>query len=174
VWWTSRFFIASVGRWTRNGIDNGIVVASWIHDAIVNGPASAWLWFWYKAPFSDDNEGLLLHDGRDTKRHYTLGNFSKFVRPGYVRVEISGSHGADVLLSAFKGDDGSVAIVAINQGSADVSVPIALAGGPVPAQFAPWLTSATDDLAEKTAIPVMGDTFNASLVAKSVTTFVGR
>ena len=41
---------------------------------------------------TDDNEGL--HPPRaaaDTKRHWTLGNYSKFVRPGYVRVDITGA-----------------------------------------------------------------------------------
>src|SRR4029079_3065948 len=72
-------------------IDNGLAVAGWIHDAIVNGPASAWLWFSYKASFFDDNQGLRLMNGADTKRHYTIGNYSRFIRPGYTRVDVTGS-----------------------------------------------------------------------------------
>ena len=36
-----------------------------------------------------------------TKRLYTLGNFSKFVRPGFVRVGTSGGPGG-VYVSAYK------------------------------------------------------------------------
>jgi glucuronoarabinoxylan endo-1,4-beta-xylanase len=155
-------------------IDNGLAVAAWIHDAIVNGPASAWLYFQYKAPFTDDNEGLLLKDGTDTKRHYTLGNFSKFIRPGYTRVNITGSNVEDVLLSAYKGDDQTVVIVAINQGSALVSLPIAISGAATPSMLTPWVTSPTDDLVNKSAVPVSAGSFTAMLGGKSVTTFVGK
>jgi len=155
-------------------IDNGIAVAGWIHDALVNGPASAWLWFWLKAPFFDDNEGLVLKSGADTKRRYTLGNFSRFVRPGYVRVNVSGSAGPDVLLSAFAATDGTVVVVAINEGAAEVTLPVAITGGPVPASFSPWVTSASDNLAPKTSVPVSGERLMATLGPKTVTTFVGK
>src|SRR4029434_5773428 len=107
-------------------IDNGIAVAKWLHNALTVGEANAWLWWWYKG--SDTNEGLFLSDGSDTKRHYTFGNYTKFIRPGYVRVNIAGSIPSDALLSAYKGTDGTVVVVAINKGSARVDVPIAIAG----------------------------------------------
>ena len=164
--------------WPEEGpstdINNGVVVAGWIHDAIVNGPASAWVWLTYRTTFQNDNEGLLLIDGTDTKRHYTLGNFSKFVRPGYTRVDVSGSVPADVLLTAYKGADGTIVVVAINKGSASVTVPISIAGGTAPASLTPWVTSATDNLISKTAVPVSGGSFPAALASKTVTTFVGK
>ena len=164
--------------WPEEGpsadINNGVVVAGWIHDAIVNGPASAWVWFTYRTTFHNDNQGLLLIDGTDTKRHYTLGNFSKFVRPGYTRVDFSGSIPADVLLTAYRGADGTVVIVAINKGGASVTVPISIAGGTAPASLTPWVTSATENLVSKTAVPVTGGSFPAALASKTVTTFVGK
>jgi O-glycosyl hydrolase len=59
-----------------------VAVAGWIHDALVGGMASAWIWWWYKVSDVDDNEGLLLKDGNVTKRYFTQGNFGRFVRPG--------------------------------------------------------------------------------------------
>jgi hypothetical protein len=50
-------------------------------------------------PLNADNEGLLLKDGSETKRLYTLRNYSKLIRPGYQRVEISGTMPASVLVS---------------------------------------------------------------------------
>lgn len=157
-----------------SGIDNGLAVAGWIHDAIANGDASAWLWFWYKAGTTDDNEGLLLKSGADTKRHYTLGNFSKFVRPGYVRVDVAGDLPAGVLLTAYQGADGTVVVVAINRDSATVSMSVAAAGGTKPATWTPWVTSASDNLAAKAPILASGDAFTAVLAGKTVTTFVGK
>jgi glucuronoarabinoxylan endo-1,4-beta-xylanase len=154
-------------------IDNGIAVAGWIHDAIVNGPASAWLYFWREALGTDDNEGLYLHDGSSTKRFYTLGNFSKFIRPGYIRVSITGNVPSDVLLTGYRGPDGSVVIVAINKGTSALSVPIFIAGGQSPASLAPYLTSATDNLAPRSSIAFGAGSFTATLSAMSVTTYVG-
>jgi len=164
--------------WPQQGpssdINNGIAVAGWIHDALTTGQASAWLWWWYQATATNDNEGLLLMSGTDTKRHWVLGNYSKFIRPGYTRVDVTGAVPANVLLSAYKATDGTVVVVAINKGTAAVSVPISIAGGTAPASLTPWVTSMMDNLASKTAVTVSGGSFTAALAATTVTTFVGK
>lgn len=186
VWVTE---MAGVKWWPEQGptadINDGIVVAGWIHSALVTGEVSAWLWWWYQAQSTDDNEGLLLKAGSaaptvssltapDTKRHYVLGNFSKFIRPGYVRVIVSGSVPSGVELSAYSGpSSGSVVVVAINTNASAVSVPIEIAGGTAPSQVTPWVTSASDNLAAQTPVSVSGSSFTAALGATSVTTFVG-
>jgi O-glycosyl hydrolase len=170
VWMTE---MAGVKWWAEQGpindINDGVVVANWIHSALVTGEASAWLWWWY--PGQGDNEGILAQGGADTKRHYTLGNFSKFVRPGYVRLNVSGSFPANVLLSAYSGPN-TVVVVAINSGTSTVSVPVDVSGGTAPTSCTPWLTSATANLVSQTAVSVTGGTFSASLAGPSVTTFV--
>jgi glucuronoarabinoxylan endo-1,4-beta-xylanase len=175
VWQTE---MSGVKWWAEQGpssdIANGVAVAGWIHDALTTGQASAWLWWWYQANNTDDNEGLILKNGTDTKRHYVLGNYSKFVRPGYTRVDVTGGVPANVLLSAYKGTDGTVVVVAVNKGTAAVSVPISIAGGTAPASLTPWVTSAADNLASKAAVPVSGGSFTAALAATTVTTFVGK
>jgi glucuronoarabinoxylan endo-1,4-beta-xylanase len=175
VWMTE---MSGLKWWAEQGpssdINNGVVVARWIHSALVDGQASAWIWWWYQAVGTDDNEGLLLKSGVDTKRHYTLGNFSKFVRPGHVRVAVTGNSSSDLLLSAYKGTDGKVVVVAVNQGTSAVTVPIAITGGTAPTSVTPWVTSSTDNLASKTAIAVTGGSFTASLPSMTVTTFVGN
>jgi len=175
VWQTE---MSGVKWWKEQGpsatIANGIAVAGWIHSAVTLGEASAWLWWWWSAYNTDDNEGLLLKNGTDTKRRWALGNYSKFIRPGYTRVDITAGPSADVLLSAFKGPDGTVVIVAINKGSAPATFPIAISGGTAPASLTPWVTSATDNLASKTAVPVAAGSFTATLASMTVTTFVGK
>jgi O-glycosyl hydrolase len=164
--------------WPEHGpsgdIANGVAVAGWIHDALVNGDASAWLWFWYKASSNNDNLSLLLSGAADTKRHYTLANYSRFIRPGYLRVETGATVPEGLLLSAYKGADGTVVIVAVNRGSGAATVALSVAGGTVPASFTPWVTSASDDLKSGVAIPVSGGAFTATLPGQTVTTFVGK
>ena len=175
VWQTE---MAGVKWWAEQGpssdINNGVVVAGWIHSALVTGNASAWLWWWYSPMSSgtNDNEGIVLQSGTDTKRHWTIGNYSKFVRPGYNRVDITGTAPSGVLLSAYKGSDGTVVVVAINNSTGSVTVPISIAGGTAPASCTPNVTSATDNLAAKTAVTVTGGSFSAVLASATVTSFV--
>ena len=166
--------VSGVHYWPNEGpssdIANGVVVAEWIHSALVVGEASAWLYWWYQA--SGDNEGLIISTSSLTKRAYTLGNYAKFVRPGYVMVDVTGNSNASLLLSAFKGTDGTVAVVAVNKGTSAATVPITIAGGTAPASCTPNVTSSSANLAAGTAVTVTGGTFTASLAATTVTTFV--
>jgi glucuronoarabinoxylan endo-1,4-beta-xylanase len=170
IWQTE---MSGVKWWPEQGpssdINNGVAVAGWIHSALVVGQASAWLYWWYSQ--TSDNEGVVL-GSTDTKRHWTLGNYSKFVRPGYVMVDVTGNSNTNLLLSAFKGTDGTVVVVAINKGTAAATVPITIAGGTAPASCTPNVTSSSANLTAGTAVTVTGGTFTASLAAATVTTFV--
>ena len=155
-------------------IENGVAVARWIHSALTVGEASAWLYWWYQAIDTDDNEGLICKDGSVAKRLWTFGQFSKFIRPGYNIVNVTGSLPDKVLLVAALGSSGEVVVVAINETTAAVDVPITISGGTAPASLNVFQTSASDDIAAKDAVAVAGGVFTASLPAMSVTTFVSQ
>ncbi len=101
----------------------------------------------------------------ETKRHYTFGNFSKFIGPGYVRVDVTGNSDSNLILSAYQGSDGTVVAVAIKRNTSAVNVPITIAGGTAPTSMTPNATSSSDNPATKTAVTVSGGTFTASLAA---------
>jgi O-glycosyl hydrolase len=171
--------MSGVKHWPEQGpsidINNGVAVAGWIHSAMTVGEASAWLYWWYEAYYENDNEGLALTQGSSTiaKRYFTMGNYSKFVRPGYSAVTLSGNDNADLQMSAYKSADGAtVVIVAINKGSAAASPKIGFAGGTVPASCTPHVTSAADNLKAGTAVAVADGALTASLASKTVTTYV--
>jgi len=154
-------------------IDDGLVWAGWITDAFTTGHASAYHAWWITS-LNDDNEGLLTMSGGSTKRMYTFGNFSKFIRPGYRRVDVSGTPPDNVRVTAYVNPgDGTVVIVALNGGSSAVALPIFLDGN-APCALTPWVTSAGDNLASKPAVAVSGARLAPMLPAKSVTTFVGK
>jgi glucuronoarabinoxylan endo-1,4-beta-xylanase len=185
IWQTE---MSGVKWWPQQGpscdIANGVAVAGWIHSALTVGQVSAWLWWWYQASGTDDNEGLLLKSGSsasgctgtDTKRHYTFGNFSKFIRPNYVRVDVTGNVPSGIQLSAYKSPtDGTVVVVAINSSTSTISVPITISGGTTtPASMTPTVTDASNNLVAKTAVTVNNGTFTAMLAGPCVTTFVGK
>jgi O-glycosyl hydrolase len=167
--------VSGVMYWPEQGfssdIKNGIVVAGWVHSGLVVGEASGWLYWWYQ-PGGNDNEGLVSSSGGAlTKRAYTIGNYSKFVRPGAVMVEVAGNSNKDLLLSAFTGTEGTI-IVGINKGTTDLSIPIAISGGTAPASCTPYVTSANDNLKAGTAVTVTGGTVTAAFGGQTVTTFV--
>jgi O-glycosyl hydrolase len=174
VWQTE---MSGVMHWPEQGpstdINNGVAVAGWVHSALTVGEASAWLYWWYQALYQDDNEGLakLKSGGTTAKRYYPMGNYSKFVRPGYVAVDVTGNSDANVLLSAYKGEDGTVVVVGINKGSAAAEVPITIAGGTAPASCTPTVTSASDNLKDGTAVSVAAGVLTASFASKTVTTY---
>lgn len=154
-------------------IDNGIRVAQWIYNAIVAGGASAWH-YWWLVSAGNDNGGILPNSLATTKRLYTIGNFSKFVRPGYQLLALSGSAvPSGVQAVAFENpSNGGVALVAINMNTSATPLSFFVSGTSWPSQVTPWITSATLDLAAQTPISVTGARFSASLAAQSVTTFV--
>jgi len=157
-----------------DGIASALLMAKAIHTDLTKDNLNAWhLWWLYE---SGKTGGCLYDTGTKvwTKRLWVLGNYSRFVRPGFMRVSTSGTVPAGVMLTAYKNPaDGTVAIVAINTNNS--STPISLyVSGVVPCMMTPWVTSATDNLASKTPITVSNARFSATLDAQSVTTFVGK
>ncbi|HET7542696.1 MAG TPA: glycoside hydrolase family 30 beta sandwich domain-containing protein [Polyangiaceae bacterium] len=177
VWQTE---MSGYKYWPEEGpsidIENGVAVAGWIHSALTVGEASAWIWGFYESFFQNDNQGLALIQKSATiaKRYFTLGNYSRFVRPDFIAVEVVGNSNQDVLLSAYRGPDGAVVVVAVNKGAASVTMPIAITGGSAPSMLTPTLTSATENLADKPPVMMTGGSFLATLPSMSVTTFWGK
>jgi O-glycosyl hydrolase len=172
-WWPEQGTGSGSSLTGSTTIENGVAVAGWIHSALVVGEASAWLYWWYKPLGTDDNEGLLVKSGAVAKRYYTLGNYSKYVRPGQVMVEVTGNTNSNLLMSAFKGVSGTpVVVVVINKGTSTATVPMMIAGGTAPPACTPYVTSSSDNLKAGTALPVSNGSFSALLGPTSVTTFV--
>ena len=121
---------------------------------------------------------VLTHDAANRytghnlrKQYFVVGQFSRYVRPGAVRVRATSTDPA-IRLSAFV--DGSTPIlVALNSGAVEQPVDVTLAGFPDTTAVRPVRTSVTEDWAELDAIPVRGSRFAAVLPPSSLTTFVG-
>ncbi len=151
------------------GIGNALRWAKNIHDFMTVAHANAWHYWWIKSAGNDD-AGLLGPNWELTKRFWAVGNYSRFVRPGWV--DIGATDDGGVLISAFKDPaSGKFAIVAVNQGNA-VTETFNLHGF-ITRAVTPWVTSADLDLAPQMRIKIHGSSFTDDLPAQSVTTFVG-
>ena len=105
---------------------------------------------------------------RDSKLMWTLGNFSRFVRPGAVRLDVQGEMAVDgLMLSAYRNTDGTLAVVAINYGKKDCVVGIDAKDGKTAVAYR------TSDV-EGENLKYVGkvNLKKATLPARSVTTYV--
>lgn len=152
-------------------IGNGMKVAGWIHNSLVNANMNAYIYWWLAS--DQNNEGITSVTKGDAKRFYVMGNYSKFIRPGYIRIASTASPATGVTSSAYKSSDNSkFVIVATNTGSSASSLTFNLTGITA-ASFIPYVTSSSLNLAAQTAVTVSGNSFTYSLPAQSVVSFVG-
>ena len=146
-----------------------ITIATMIYAAFTSGGVNGWHYWWTQA--------LVPSASSPPPQVYALGNFSKYVRPGYYRVDVSNApkaSGTTPLVVAFTNlSDGTVSIVVVNGGGA-ANVSFFVAGTAWPASVTPYLTTTSSKLAAGTPISVSGARFSASIAAQSVTTFVGK
>jgi len=100
---------------------------------------------------------------------YALAQYSKFVRPGYLRYNSTYNPSTNVYVTAYGGSSHHV-IVAINMGTAAVSQPFTIQGATL-ASLTPYQTSPSHNLAQLGAVAVSNGAFTYSLPAQSITTF---
>lgn len=113
---------------------------------------------------TDGNQNLYV-----SKRFYTLGQYSKYVRPGARRYAVAGSP-AGVQTMAFWQNNGWT-IVAANTNSSATTLALNLGSTGLTSTGA-YRTSSSENLASVSAPAVSGSTITDSLPAQSISTFV--
>jgi glucuronoarabinoxylan endo-1,4-beta-xylanase len=159
-------------------IADGLSLAKNIHDFLTVAHVSGYE-YWELAylasvpPSTCANCGLTDSDFHPAKRFYTQGNWSKFMRSGWVRIEATASPAKGIYVTAFKNPgDGAFTIVAINTNRRSVSVDFPLSGFSAP-EVTPYVTSESLDLQAQPVIAITSGRFKAALQPQSVTSFVG-
>jgi glucuronoarabinoxylan endo-1,4-beta-xylanase len=149
-------------------IGSAMTLAKEINDCMDNN-MSAYLWWWAYYPGNATN---LLNGSTILLTGYVMGQYAKFVRPGYVRVNTTYNPQGNVYLSAYTGS-GKVVVVAVNTATSSVNQTISFSGGTV-SSVTPYQTSSSQSMAQLSSIGVSNGAFTATLPAQSVTTFVGN
>jgi O-glycosyl hydrolase len=163
--------------WDDGTDASGVTWAQHIFTGLDSANLSAFLYWWGSTTPSanGDNEGLLEINGSTvtpTGRLWALGSWSRFVRPGAVRIGATTSDG-NLTLDAFKNTNGSISIVALNTGTSSDSDTFSLTGTGVAngATVTPWLTNASNNIAAEATTSVSGGAFTSTLPARSLVTF---
>ncbi|SEN62117.1 glycosyl hydrolase family 30 [Mucilaginibacter gossypiicola] len=157
------------------GIDAALYLASVIHTDLTVANASAWQW-WTSISAYDYKDGLIYIDKNKTdgnfytsKMLWAMGNYSRFVNPGAVRVDagvVPSAEGKSLLVSAFKNGK-NITVVVINPGTTDVTTALNINNAKVQLTSS-YLTSKTDELK---AVKIAGN--NTVIPARSIVTLTG-
>ncbi len=163
-----------------------LYVARVIHHDLVFGNAESWSW--WRSMGGDYKDGLIRvlsadnwKTGKaiDSKLMWTLGNYSRFIRPGARRYDITVTNDHQeivkdgdtepygVMASAYQNADRSWVVVAINYSEALRPFTLSL-----PGKTGKWTMYRTSDVNGENLKPVGQCTGTTQLEPKSVTTFV--
>ncbi len=156
-----------------------LYVARVMHYDLTVAWASSWQW--WRALGGNYRDGLLKeewmrHEGgrkttvRDSKLLWAVGNYSRFVRPGAVRLEVEGGNRDPygVMVSAYRNSNGSIVAVAINYSEKEQI--ISIQGVSDKSEYTLFRTS--DIEGENLKLIGRGNKKDISLIPRSITSIV--
>ena len=165
--WMTEVYVPNSTSDSADVWPDALEVSANIHNGLVVGNMSAYVWWYIRRSY-----GLLKEDGNISKRGYCMAQYSKFVRPGDVRVDVTEQPESNVFVSAFKNTDKSkVTIVAVNKSNNGYAQQFSLGNNKI-VNVDRWRTSSTENLAKTSNLQNDGSSFWAQLPAQSVSTFV--
>src|ERR1035441_9422950 len=164
--------------WDDSSSASGLTWAQHIYTGLTAANLSAFLYWWGSSTPSGngDDESLIQINGSTVApsgRLWAFANYSRYVRPGAVRIGATSSNGG-VDLTAFKNTDGTIAIVALNTLSSSDPITYSLSGTGTPngATVTPHLTNSSSNAAAQATTSVSGGAFSATIPARSLVTYV--
>lgn len=156
-----------------SSLTNALYYAGRIHAFLTSAQVNAWH-YWWLMPYATGNEGLTDTNGVPAARMYALGQFSRFVRPGYYRIDVANNTGA-ALISAYKDSlSPGFAMVAINTNPTPIAQTFSFTNLAGVSTVTPWLTTSNLSLASQMPVAVTNSSFTYWLPAFSIATFVGQ
>lgn len=179
----------SSGHQRDLGMKTALFAAQIIHNDIAVANASSWQW-WTALSRADFKDGLIyLDDGtnngsmidgyckndgfyHDSKLLWAFGNYSRFVRPGMIRLQIENQKVEDgILLTAYKDvANKKVVIVAVNNNDSMKRYKLNLSGSVlIKKALTPYTTSETMSLKKGTDVTAT----SFEIPARAVVTYVG-
>jgi glucuronoarabinoxylan endo-1,4-beta-xylanase len=160
---------------------SALFMAQRMHSDLVTTEMNAW--HWWAIYITEDglndntrlNPALMQPDASKGdpymfKRGWAMGNWSKFVRPGFKRLNASDNPNNGVFTEAYR-DDTHLAIIAINTNTSAVNQKFIVNGNAVSA-LTPWVTDPNNNLIAQSAVTLANGQFTFDLPAQSVVTFV--
>src|SRR5699024_1068584 len=171
-----------------HNIEPGLALSERITSDINNLEPKAWV-LWQaiedEVNMNAENENMnwgLIHadfapedfdtlEWHKNKKYYTMGNYTKFIRPGYQFINTDNEDTS----AAIDKENNKAVVVYTNHSDSKLTRELYLSGFKTTADSAAatlYVTSATEDLTEKEKIKVSNERLSTTVDPKSVTTFV--
>ncbi|MGG1550193.1 family 43 glycosylhydrolase [Paenibacillus ferrarius] len=178
---------ASVGDPNDTTIRDGLYWAKMIHKDMTVAEVNAFNYWWLWNATKDsvnatgDKGALVTLHTNDSgavtsydfnKRLFTLGQYSRFIRPGYKRIDSDAAPASGIYTTAYKDpSNGKLVIVAINDNDSDTELAFNVTGKAI-RSYSMYRTSTTENIANLGNTSLDGaSNFQTTLKGKSVTTF---
>ncbi|MEG2087515.1 MAG: glycoside hydrolase [Angelakisella sp.] len=159
-------------------IADAVKWAKKVHSFMTIPEASAFL-YWRGAHSTDSNQTLIRLDNATSyttsQRLFALGNYSKFVRPGYVRIGATEKPNAEVYVTAYKDPtSGKFSIVLINDSDSNNYSFHLRPKNFTSGVLSTHVTDQNNSLADVEQIALQNGVFPITLGSKSVVTLTGE
>ena len=130
--------------------------------------------YWWLVTEKTNGEGLVnINRSNNTytlnKRLFTLGNYARFVRPEYVRIDATANPAANIFTTAYRDPASNQFVVVVINDNATTQTIDLIPNGFSAGSVTPYVTDSTRNLVQLASVALA----SVSLAAKSVTTFVG-
>ncbi len=159
--------------WDSGSDASGFTWANNIYTGLTSANLSAFF-YWAGVWFNSSDNGMLIHDNNGTiaasKRVSAFANYSRFIRPGAVRIGATSTDG-NLKLVAAKNTDGSYDVVVLNANSSDTPATFALQNMVSTGTATPYLTNSANDVSQQGNIGINGNSFAATVPARSLVTY---
>lgn len=159
------------------GFKDGVNWSKNIHDTLTKADANAFV-FWLGAAYKNNNESLIrLIDKNnyiDAKRLYSMGNYSKFIKPGFKRIGVTENPTGNLYLSAYKNENtGDIVIVAVNNGQNNESIDLTFDDIDMQ-KLTPYVTNSKYNLDKLPDLIVKDRSVRLNVSGYTTATFVGN
>ncbi len=162
--------------WDDGSASSGFTWAQNIYTGLTAANLNAFFYLWgantSTTTVTGPNTGLVDVKGNTVAasgRLWAFASYSRFVRPGAVRIGTTTSDaGLDV--TAFRNSDGSIAVVVLNTAHSGEVVTFSLPGLSG-AHVTPYLTDTSHQLSAQSPITVKNSAFTATLPPRSLVTY---
>jgi O-glycosyl hydrolase len=160
--------------WDDGSPPSGFTWAQDIYSGLTAADLGAFLYLWgaSMSSLTGANTGLVEVEHNTVApsgRLWAFASYSRFIRPGAVRVGATTS-GKGLDVSAFRNGDGSIAVVVLNSARTSQVAAFSLSGlgG---GQVTPYLTDTSHDLFAQAPVTVRNSAFTATLPPRSLVSY---
>ena len=156
-------------------IANALDWAAVIDHRLVVDNMNMWNYWWFVVDTGETTEkGWSRPTGPVARRAYVMGQYARFVRPGYYRIDGTHVPQPGISVSAYQDTPtNTLVIIATNYNSSPVTQIFNITNAPNFTSVTPYITSASQSIQAQSMLWVSGNSFTYALPANSVTTFVG-